>query len=63
MPTGFSGLPPPGPATPVTASASVPLLRASAPRAISRAVSSLTAPCFFRVYSLTPSSSCLASFE
>ena len=52
MPTGFAALPPPGPATPVTASATVPRLRAERARAISRAVSSLTAPCFFSVSSL-----------
>src|SRR5262245_51730703 len=43
--------------------ATVPLLCASAPCAISRAVASLTAPCFASVCSPTPSSSRFASLE
>ena len=48
---------------PVTASATRARLRASAPRAISRAVSSLTAPNFLKVFFETPKTSCLAAFE
>src|SRR5258706_11656079 len=63
VPTGFSLLPPPGPAIPVMATAMAPLLRPRAPRAISRAVCSLTAPWAFKVFRETFRSSCLASFE
>ncbi len=63
MPTGFAGVPPPGPAIPVTATASVAALRASAPSAISRATASLTAPHRARVSSRTPRSALLAAFE
>ena len=44
IPTGLVSVPPPGPAIPVTATATCARLRLSAPDAISRAVSSLTAP-------------------
>ena len=43
-PTGFSGVPPPGPAMPVIATARSAGEWASAPSAIARATSSLTAP-------------------
>ena len=41
MPTGLAGVPPPGPAIPVTATDRLPWLFCSAPDAISRAVCSL----------------------
>src|SRR5262249_43168917 len=63
VPTGFSGVPPVGPATPVMDTATLALLRSSAPRAISLAVSSLTAPCAWRVSVRTPRSSSLAALE
>src|SRR6266581_3773499 len=63
MPTGFSFVPPVGPATPVTATATCARLRASAPDAISFAVSRLTAPCRERVLACTPSSSFFDSSE
>ena len=44
-PTGFSAVPPPGPATPVTATAMSAPSRARAPLAIAAAVSAETAPC------------------
>src|SRR5262249_31452989 len=60
--TGFSALPPSGPAIPVMASASsLPLARA-APRAIASTVSRLTAPCARRISPGTPSTRSLASF-
>ena len=59
-PTGFSSVPPPGPAIPVTdTQMSLPETRAM-PSAISLAVCSLTAPYFSRVSADTPSSSILA---
>src|SRR5262245_16836306 len=54
-PTGFSSLPPPGPAIPVTASAISARRRSRAPAAIASAVSAETAPCRCRVSSGTPS--------
>ena len=62
-PTGFSAEPPPGPAMPVTDSAMPARERASAPAAISSAVSRDTAPCASSVAAETPSISILASFE
>ena len=57
LPTGFSAVPPLGPATPVTDTPiSVPS-RTRAPRAICRATGSLTAPCSMMSESSTPSSS------
>ena len=53
--TGFAGVPPSGPATPVTATARSAPLCSRAPRAISAAVCSLTAPCAARVSARTPS--------
>ncbi len=63
MPTGLAGLPPVGPATPVTATVMLAAERASAPTAIARAVASLTAPWATSVASGTPSMSCFAAFE
>src|SRR5262249_18550368 len=63
IPTGFSGVPPAGPATPVTAIASCARLRFKAPEAISLAVCSLTAPWRDRVDPRTPSSSFFEAFE
>jgi len=63
VPTGFALVPSLGPATPVTAIETCARLRASAPAAISFAVSRLTAPCRERVRARTPSSSFLASLE
>src|SRR5579864_7648065 len=62
-PTGFSALPPPGPATPVTDTARSTRARATAPFAIAIAVSLLIAPCAARVASGTPRSSIFAAFE
>ena len=63
VPTGFSSVPPPGPATPVvTTEASAPAAL-TAPSAISAAVCLETAPYFSRVSFFTPSSLCLASLE
>ena len=46
VPTGFAALPPPGPAMPVTETASVDARAArAAPSAMARATGSLTAPC------------------
>ena len=44
LPTGLPGTAPPGPAIPVIATATLARERRSAPRAISRATGSLTAP-------------------
>src|SRR5271167_3565773 len=62
-PTGFSALPPPGPATPVIDTARSIGARASAPSAIAVAVSALTAPCAAITSGGTPSNSDFASFE
>ena len=61
-PSGLCSLPP-GPAMPVTDTATVAPDRARAPSAISAATSSETAPWAARVAGETPSSSVLASFE
>ena len=45
VPTGFSAVPPSGPAMPLTAIAQLAPVRARAPSAISITVASLTAPC------------------
>ena len=63
VPTGFASLPPPGPATPVVEIAIVAPVRVSAPRAISMAVSWLTAPCAAKVDSRTPRSATLRAFS
>ena len=44
VPTGFSGVPPSGPAMPLTATARSTPIRSRAPLAIARTTSSLTAP-------------------
>src|SRR5439155_11795030 len=62
-PTGLSGVPPAGPAMPVTATAMSAWLRSSAPATISRTVASLTAPNCASVSLRMPRSSTLASFE
>src|SRR4051812_2160840 len=63
VPTGFSGLPPLGPATPVTATLTCACEWRSAPNAIARATTSLTAPCESMAAGSTCSSSLLASLE
>ena len=62
-PTGFSALPPPGPAMPVTETARSTGERPSAPAAIAAATSRLTAPCWAMSAIGTPSSELLASLE
>ena len=62
-PTGLSALPPPGPAMPVTDTATPASERASAPSAIVFATGSLTAPTRAISSAGTPSISVLASFE
>ena len=54
VPTGLSGAPPSGPATPVIATATDEPQTRLAPSAISRAVGSLTAPKSAIVSGLTP---------
>lgn len=63
VPTGVSGLPPEGPATPVTATATSAPLTASAPEAIAEAVSRLTTPYRSIVSCDTPRSRTFASIE
>ncbi len=63
VPAGFSGVPPSGPAIPVTDAARSDPKRARAPLAISRAVSSETAPNRRRVSGATPSISCFDESE
>ena len=63
VPTGFVGVAPSGPAMPVTATAKVAGERASAPSAIARATSALTAPCASISAAGTPSSSLFAALE
>ncbi len=63
VPTGFSSLPPSGPAIPVTANVTSALLLFDSPSAISRAHSMLTAPKFFKVSEPTPRSHIFESFE
>src|SRR5581483_6180479 len=63
VPTGFSGVPPSGPAMPVIDAAQVaPDLR-RAPSAIARTTGSLTAPCCWRRSRGTPRALCFISFE
>src|SRR6185503_2740710 len=63
VPTGFSGVPPLGPAIPVTATPTLARAFALMPSAIASPTGSLTAPCS-RMRSGGTSSSCvLASFE
>ena len=63
VPTGLSGEPPVGPATPVTATLTWAALRCTAPSAMARATGSLTAPCALMSAAGTPSSSVLAALE
>ncbi len=60
VPTGFSGVPPPGPAIPLTATATSAPERSRAPSAIALTTGSLTAPQRFRTSSGTPSISVFA---
>src|SRR5712692_474558 len=60
-PTGFSSLPPPGPAMPVTATATSAPSRSRAPAAIAAAVSAETAPWRSSTGGGTPSSRALTS--
>src|SRR5882724_489237 len=60
-PTGFSTLPPSGPAMPVTATATSTRRRSRAPVAIAAAVSADTAPCRARTSGGTPSSPAFTS--
>ncbi len=62
-PPRLAALPPPGPATPVTATAMSACELASAPSAMARATGSLTAPCPASTASGTPSSSAFAALE
>src|SRR5438105_2693968 len=55
-PTGFSAVPPPGPATPVTDAATSTPSRSRTPRAMARAVSADTAPKRASISAGTPSS-------
>ena len=55
MPTGFSAVPPDGPAIPVTAMDRLLLDLSPAPKAISKATFSLTAPNNSIVFGSTPS--------
>ena len=61
VPTGFSAVPPPGPATPVIATAVSAPKRLSAPAAIAWATSAETAPCAAISAASTPRSATLAS--
>ncbi len=63
VPTGFEGVPPPGPAIPVIATATSASDAASAPRAIAQAVATLTAPNVSTTSSLTFSSWIFAALE
>ncbi len=63
VPTGLSGVPPSGPAIPLTAMATSAPDAPSAPRAISLTVRSLTAPKRASVRADTPSTRRFASFE
>ena len=62
VPTGFSGVPPPGPATPVIATAVSAPNRCRAPAAIASATCSETAPYSAISAASTPSTATLASF-
>ena len=63
VPTGFSAVPPSGPAMPLTAMPQVAPVRARTPSAISSTVGSLTAPCDSSVSASTSSRSRLSAFE
>src|SRR3954454_19785526 len=62
-PTGFSSVPPSGPATPVVEHATSASNLLSAPSAIASATSGEAAPCASISVGSTPSSSALDSFE
>src|SRR3954454_17074248 len=62
-PTGFSSLPPSGPATPVVEQATSASNRDRAPSAIASATSGDAAPCSSNRFPSTPRSSALDSFE
>ena len=61
VPTGFSGLPPAGPAIPVMPNPMLAPVFLRIPRDISSAVGSLTAPCFSNVAGFTPRNLVFAS--
>ncbi len=63
VPTGLSGVPPPGPAIPVIATAVSAPKRCRAPAAIASATGSDTAPCASMSAASTPSSWIFASLE
>ena len=63
VPTGFSSVPPSGPAIPVIATAVSASKRRRTPSAIASATGSDTAPCCSISAASTPSSSTFASFE
>jgi len=63
VPTGFFAVPPPGPATPVIATAISASLPFSAPCAIAHAVAVETAPKVSSTSALTPSRLILALLE
>ena len=63
VPTGLLSLPPPGPATPVTATVNAASERSSAPVAMLAATGPLTAPFASINSGGTPSMSDLAAFE
>ena len=62
-PTGFSAVPPVGPAMPETDTATSAPAAFLAPAAISLTVSRLTAPCLSRVSAETPTNFCFAPLE
>jgi hypothetical protein len=63
VPTGFSSVPPSGPAIPVIATAASAPKRSIAPAAIASATAPETAPCSSISAGSTPRSCCFASFE
>jgi len=63
VPTGLSAVPPPGPATPLIATATSACERSSAPLAIDHAQAIETAPKVSMMSCATPSISILAAFE
>ena len=63
MPTGFSSVPPPGPAIPVIPIPTCAPKRSRAPSASAAATSGETAPCAAISSAGTPASAVLASLE
>ena len=63
VPTGFSGIPPVGPATPEIAMAISTFKCFNAPSTNYKTICLLTAPKDVNVSSLTPKKCCLISFE